>query len=199
MMTPTTSTARHAQRCLLLLLLIASCATVVAAQEPLTANTLQLVDGGQPPPASIEELQWLAGHWQGEGLGGIAEEVWSPPLGGTMLGMFRLVRSDQIAFYEILTLRPEDGSVVLALKHFNPDLTGWEEKDEVVRFPLVRLAEGAAYFSGMTFRQLGEQRLQVFVVVGSQGSTPREAEFRYHRVGSAAHAAWLQEQSRQPE
>jgi hypothetical protein len=31
-------------------------------------------------------LAWLAGHWVQEGAGGWAEETWTPPRGGVMLG-----------------------------------------------------------------------------------------------------------------
>ena len=31
------------------------------------------------PRAKIEDMAWLAGRWLGDGLGGISEEIWSPP------------------------------------------------------------------------------------------------------------------------
>ena len=47
-------------------------------------------------PASdvdVEDFAWLAGYWRGEGLGGVCEEIWSEPLAGSMIGLFRLVRN----------------------------------------------------------------------------------------------------------
>jgi hypothetical protein len=81
----------------------------------------------QHATATLSDFAWLAGHWTGPGLAGAAEETWTGPAGGSMLGMYRLVREGKVVFYEILTLTEKDGSVVLRLKHFNPDLTGWEE------------------------------------------------------------------------
>lgn len=98
------------------------------AQTPSSANTLKLDGKESVPAASIEDVSWVAGHWTGQALGGIAEEVWSPPLGNGMMGMFKLVKGGEVAFYELLTIVEENGSLVLKLKHFDADLAGWEER-----------------------------------------------------------------------
>lgn len=152
-----------------------------AAQQPLTEGTLALDEDAISPPATIEQVAWIAGHWRGEGLGGLNEEVWAPPLAGTMTGMYKLVRDGVVAFYEILTIAEDHGSLVLRIKHFNPDLTGWEEKDEVVSFRLVRLEDGIAWFDGLTFRQLGADELRVHLAVGRGTGPPREVVFDYRR------------------
>lgn len=59
-----------------------------------------------------------------------------------MMGMYRLIRNAKPAFYELCTIVEENGSLVLRLKHFNPDLKGWEETDKTVDFPLVALVIG---------------------------------------------------------
>jgi hypothetical protein len=41
---------------------------------------------------SLDEFTFLAGLWQGDGLGGIVEEQWSPPQAGAMIGTFRLMK-----------------------------------------------------------------------------------------------------------
>jgi hypothetical protein len=94
-----------------------------------TPNTLTLPEGVPRPPARVTDFGWLTGRWTGEGLGGRIEEVWSPPDGGAMVGYFRLVKDDKPVFYEILTLIEIEGSVEMRLKHVNPDMTGWEDKD----------------------------------------------------------------------
>jgi hypothetical protein len=165
----------------LLIPFLAVTSTRAAAQQALTEGTLALDEDGISPPATIEQVAWIAGHWRGEGLGGLNEEVWAPPLAGTMTGMYKLVRDGVVAFYEILTIAEEHGSLVLRLKHFNPDLTGWEEKDEVVSFRLVRLEDGVAWFDGLTFRRLGPDELRVHLAVGRGTGPPREVVFDYRR------------------
>ena len=130
---------------MLLLLLAGQAGQSTVVQGP-TPNTLRLVEGAPRPGARVTEFSWLTGAWVGEGLGGEVEEVWSAPVGGSMVGHFRLVRDGQPVFYELLTLIEVDGSVEMRLKHMNPDMTGWEEKNEgTVLLP--RALSLSAYFS----------------------------------------------------
>jgi hypothetical protein len=166
-------------------LLLAACSGVTPSalgQSALTANIVTLDDPTARPAAAIVDVAWIAGHWRGEALGGTAEEVWSPPLGGTMMGMYRLLNGESVRFYELLTIVEEAGSLILRLKHFNPDLTGWEAQDETVEFRLVRLTANEAYFDGMTFRRSDEDRLHVFVASHRNDGSVHELEFPYRRV-----------------
>lgn len=139
---------------------------------------------GEAPAADpLSDVAWIAGHWQADALGGRCEEVWAPPQGSSMVGKFKLVDDGNIDFHEILSLAEEQGSLALKLKHFNADLTGWEEKDEVRVFPLVKIEPEAAYFDGMTFRRIGPDTLQVHVAISREGAV-EEAEFLYHRVNA---------------
>ena len=45
-----------------------------------------------PKKYPLENLNWMVGHWQGEAFGGVCEEIWSPPSGGSMTGTFKLFR-----------------------------------------------------------------------------------------------------------
>ena len=134
------------------------------------------------PQAKIEDVAWLEGHWSGPGLGGIAEEIWSPATAHTMMGMFRFIDGDSIGFYEIFIIAEENGSLVLKLKHFNADLTGWEEKDEMVTFPLVELGPEVAYFDGLTYRRVDENKLHVFVRMETGEGATEELGFHYELV-----------------
>jgi hypothetical protein len=74
-----------------------------------------------------------------------------------------------------------NGSLEYRLKHFNADLTGWEEKAEVVRFPLVAVEPDAWYFDGLTIRKEGQGGMIAAVRIGNRDGTSREAVFRYRR------------------
>lgn len=139
-----------------------------------------------PPTAdeAIQQAAWLAGHWRGEGLGGVNETLWSPPMGGTMMGVFRHLKDGRVVFYEMLTLAPLGDTLVLTLKHFDPDMTGWEERTGSVRFPLLRSEPDALHFRGMTYRRLGPDRREVTVMLGPDPDSLRPEVFTYHRVRS---------------
>ena len=122
---------------------------------PLAAQETRLGDEGfVSPPATLAEMDWLIGQWQGTGIGGApAMESWLPPTGGTMVGSFvQLTAEGPIRFTEHLYLMEEEGTLVLRLKHFNADLTGWEEKDKMLTFRLVAIEPCAAYFHALTLR-----------------------------------------------
>ena len=154
--------------------------------ESPTPNTLRLKPDLPRPAATLDAVAWMAGGvWRGDGLGGVTEESWSQPAAGAMMGMFRLVKGGaegraEVAFYEFLTMVEEGGSLVLKLKHFNADLTGWEEKGGFVTFRLVRVTPDAIYFDGLTFRREGPDKMTIFLALRDANGV-REEIFRYAR------------------
>jgi hypothetical protein len=98
-----------------------------------------------------------------------------------MSGMFRLVAKDKVVFYELMVVAEEQGSLVFRLKHFNADVTGWEEKNEVQSFPLVARKDGAVHFHGMSFHPDGD-RLTVYLAIEHQDKPLEEAKFTYRRA-----------------
>jgi hypothetical protein len=148
-----------------------------------TQNTIRLKEGGPRAPAKVTDLAWLAGRWTGEGLGGRVEEAWSEPDAGSMVGYFRLVRDGKPVFYEIMTLLEAEGSVEMRLKHVNPDMTGWEEKNGYITFKLVKHDETGAYFSGLTFKRVGPDQIDGYLALRNRtDNTVREEKFVYRRV-----------------
>ena len=157
---------------------------VLALAAPLAAQETRVApEGHVPPPASIEQAEWLVGDWVGTGIDGAeAAESWLPPSGDTMVGLFVQEKPDGgLMFTEHMYLAEEGGSLVLKLKHFNPDLTGWEEKDGMVRFRLLSIEPCAAYFSSLTYRCEAEGGLLVAVRLKSEGDAVEELVFRFQR------------------
>ncbi|MCH9648933.1 MAG: hypothetical protein K0U98_11895 [Deltaproteobacteria bacterium] len=145
-----------------------------------STHTLRLADGAASPAAKIGDVAWLTGYWRGPGLGGECEEIWSHPLDGRMFGTFVLAQEGKVAFSEAMVLVEEEESLVLKVKHFDPNFIGWEEKDGFVRFPLVHLEENVAYFSGLTLRRSGDS-LTIHLVIHQKGKRG-EVEFHFERV-----------------
>lgn len=129
-----------------------------------------LGEGAVSPPATIDDADFLAGHWIGEGFGACAEELMATSAGGQIMGMFRLMNADGgVKFYEFYQIAEMGGSLILRIKHFNPDLTGWEEKSESVEFPLVGIEGTTAYFDGLTFSRIGKDVFRSAVAIEGQG------------------------------
>lgn len=109
----------------------------------------------QASAARIEDAAWLAGRWIGSGLGGQLEEIWSPPAGGQMVGHFRLLRDGKPVFYEFMLMDVVEGGFRMRLKHFNPDYTAWEEKDDWTTFTPVSSGRDELVFSALSIRRTG--------------------------------------------
>ena len=152
---------------------------VVSAQETRVGET-----GFESPPATIAQMDWMIGQWTGTGIGGApAHESWLPPVGKTMVGTF--VQEDGasgIRFTEHLYLMEEGGTLALRLKHFNADLTSWEEKNDTTDFRLLAIEDCAAYFHGLTLKCEGEDGFLAAVRMESKDDKINELVFRMKRV-----------------
>lgn len=129
----------RASCCFVLLAALASAAASPAAhsQEPAPA-------AGAPALASLD---WLIGSWTGSVGEDAIEEVWLPPVGGAMAGIFRWSKGGQVYLYELMTLEEAEGAVVLKIKHFGPGLIGWEDKAASVVFDRVEATADRAAFA----------------------------------------------------
>jgi hypothetical protein len=156
-------------------------ASSAAAQEKLTQHTLQLAPDVQAGKGAIADLAWLEGHWIGEGLGGTLEEIWTAPAGGKMMGMFRLVKDGEPVFYEIISLGVFDGEMAMRLKHVNPDMTGWEERNDFVTFRWIGVIDGVHHFSGLAIRRDGKDRMTMHLALKGK-DVLREHVLTFKRV-----------------
>jgi hypothetical protein len=136
------------------------------------------------PPAKIADLAWLEGSWEGQGVGGApAVEVYSRAADGAMIGHFRQLKADgKVMFYELITITETDGSLSYNVKHFNPDLTGWEEKSEVRCFALSATAPARWEFSGVTYERKGKNEMTATVVTKGLDGTAETLQFRFRRA-----------------
>ena len=176
-------TSRYLWTSLVILGLAGSAAAQETRFENRTPTTLTASAEIPSPPATLKDMGWFVGSWSGTGLGGVCDESWSAPADGAMMGMFRNVKDGKVVFYEFLTLVEHEGSLLLKLKHFNPDLTGWEEKNDNVKFRLLKVAPDELAFDGLTFRREGADTLRIFLAIRNKADgTIREASFSMQRV-----------------
>lgn len=139
------------------------------------------------PTATLADAAWLEGSWQGEGIGGApAGEAWSAAAGGQMVGHFwQETNEGAVMFYELITLSADgEGSLAMRLKHFGPDLAGWEGQgpDEAESFPLTAVAPGRLEFSGLVYALQDDGSLLVSVVVANADGSRDTLEFRFRRI-----------------
>lgn len=151
------------------------------AQKQASEHILELDSLTTSPKAKIADVAWIAGEWRGKAFGGIVEENWSKPSGGSMMAAFKLTVDNKVRFYEIEIIREVKESLILQLKHFNGDLKGWETKDETVDFPLVKITDNAVYFDGMTFEKISDDEMNVYVLMTDKHKKKTEMKFNYKK------------------
>ncbi len=129
----------------------------------------------------LENIAWIAGTWHGEAFGGITEEIWSEPSGGSMMATFKLIVEGKVQFYEIEVIREIEDSLILQLKHFDSDLKGWETKNETVDFPLVEITETKVVFESMTFEKVSSNEMNVYVDIENENGSVETVKFNYKK------------------
>jgi hypothetical protein len=155
-------------------------AVAAGAVEPHTGHTFRLAEGERPPAATLDDARWLVGAWRGDAFGQTFEATWNPPSAGSMVGLFKLYEGEAVAFYEILLLTVEDGTLVLKVKHFDPDFSAWEEKADFTAFRLVARTPDALHFGGLSFYRRGDDAIDGYIVM-QNGEEIREQHLDYRR------------------
>ncbi len=143
--------------------------------------TLSLFSQEKTVAPKLENIAWIAGTWHGEAFGGITEEIWSKPSGGSMMASFKLINDGKVTFYEIEVIREIENTLILQLKHFGPDLKGWETKDETVDFPLKEITENKVVFEGMTFEKISEDQMNIYVDIKNDKGEVEVVKFNYNK------------------
>ena len=160
----------------LLLVLVQS----AAAQSQRTEHTYQLDDPDSRPAATLDDVSLLIGNWSGEAFGKSFEAHWNPASAGSMVGLFKLFGDEGVSFYEILLLVEEEGSLSMKVKHFTPDFTAWEEKEDYITFRYIMSDDDAVHFSGLSFYRVDNDNMVVYIVF-RDGDEVREEKLVYRR------------------
>ena len=147
---------------------------VAGAQSLRTENTYRLDDPDNRPAATLADVSWLVGSWTGEAFGDTFEEVWNPPSAGSMVGMFKLMKGERVAFYELMLLVEDEGSLSLKVKHFHEDFTAWEEKEDYITFRLVKVDDNAVHFSGLSFHRINDDEIHGYLALRDKEKTWEE-------------------------
>jgi len=156
------------------------CSQIAFGAEPHTEHTYRLGEGESRPAAMLEDAAFLVGSWEGTAFGRHFEEVWNPPSANSMVGLFKLYDGDEVAFYELLLMTIEDGTLSLKVKHFSADFTAWEDKADFIDFRLVKIDEDALHFGGISFYKRDDDTLDGYIVMkNAEGS--REEPLTYKR------------------
>jgi len=81
------------------------------------------------PSPKLSDFAWLEGRWRADWGPRVAEQVWTAPKAGMMLGDFRVTENDKVLVIELFTLVEKPGGINFYIRHFTPELVPWEKSD----------------------------------------------------------------------
>jgi Domain of unknown function (DUF6265) len=147
-----------------ILLLCSVQITAIAQQHSPDSMVRSWTDGIVSPAATIDDVRWLVGDWEGKLEGGMQQHTAFVPTKGHMPGFARGWGQDgSIWFYEINDFIEVNGSLEFRVKHFSGDLAGWEGRSEFVRHRLIEVTNNVMYFDGLTIVKEGPEHYTVYV------------------------------------
>lgn len=130
-------------------------------------------------PATIGGAAWLQGCWEMKADNRTVEEMWTPPKGGSMIGVSRTVREGKLTEYEMIVLR-EQGEKLAYVAH--------PSGQAPATFLSTHVSDGELLFENRAHdfpQQIGYTRkggsLLAWVSGTASGKT-RRVEFPYLRV-----------------
>ncbi|HJZ60469.1 MAG TPA: DUF6265 family protein [Gemmataceae bacterium] len=146
---------------------------------PQSPNTLYLHHWAEPPKATLADVAWLAGRYEGKwSTGGHpCQMAWSAPIGDTMTGMFTLSMDGKHIYSEFCTIRERNGSLVLRVRQFDDTPRFDPNAPEHRERKLAKVEKDAVYFNDRTFRRGKDGSLTAFAVVHEANLSVREDVF----------------------
>jgi hypothetical protein len=120
----------------------------------------------------IEAANWLVGRWQSPAGERVAcEEHWTAPVGGAMVGMFRVASGGRPGVYELLLLEEEADGVWMRLRHFRPQMVAMEQ--EPLKLKLTSAAADKLVFENPTD---GRPKRIIYALAGDDLTATVETE-----------------------
>jgi hypothetical protein len=129
----------------------------------------------------LDHLSWMAGDWSCSKWGGLFEERWTEPAGGTMMGTGRLIVEGETTFMEFLSIESKDGVVTMYILLGKPS----KSFSAPVAFEMTKVSVGEAVFecpanpfpSKITYSK--QEGMLLCVIEGVEKEKPAREEFRF--------------------
>ena len=76
----------------------------------------------QGPAATVADLAWMTGHYQGDTGNGTLEENWAAPDGGSIASLVRSTAGGATNMIELIVVEETGNSLTLRLKQWDPGM-----------------------------------------------------------------------------
>lgn len=102
--------------------------------------------GNQKLDNKLSKLSWITGTWVANVDSDHLEEIWSEPVGDTLMGVFRRVKGGKVWINEIVTITADSQGLVFRLRHFDRKMTAWEDKEKPFYYPVKEVGRNEIMF-----------------------------------------------------
>lgn len=129
-----------------------------------------------------EQISWITGDWIGDGFGGVSYESWTGPIAGIILCTYRHVSEGKNNFFELISVSEnEEGDLQMKLRHFNPDMTAWEDKEGQLEWKLKEITDSSVTFGPCTYKRIGDDKMEISLIMNNDGKIETEI-FNFERI-----------------
>lgn len=118
--------------------------------------------------ATLDDLDFLDGHWLATPEDQRIEETWLPSAGGTKAALFRWTKADRTITIELVIVAAIEDRVELRFKHYDARFEPWE-KDEPNTYRLIAAGTNEAVFE----RTSGNARVPAYMIYIRDGTMLR--------------------------
>jgi len=129
-----------------------------------------------------DKISWITGDWIGDGFGGVSYETWTEPIAGIILCTYRHVSEGTNNFFELIPVSEDDkGSLVMKLRHFNPNMTAWEDKEGQLVWEMTEITDTSVTFGPCTYKLIEKDKMEISLIMNNDGMVETEV-FNFKRV-----------------
>ena len=101
---------------------------------------------------------------------------------GQMGGFARGYDKNGLMFNEIITIMESEGSIEFRLKHFSPELHGWEPQNKPIRRPLIKITEDALYFDTVTYVKQDKDNYILYIRIPNKEGVMQVVAIPHKRI-----------------
>ncbi len=89
-----------------------------------------------------------------------------------------------LMFNEIITLSQLDDGLVFTVKHFSPELHGWESQNKPILRRLLKREDKVWYFDTVTYVQIDEDNYMIYILLPNDKGEARIVTIPHTRIKS---------------
>ncbi|MGI9204521.1 MAG: DUF6265 family protein [Woeseiaceae bacterium] len=135
----------------------------------------------QPVIASVNDLDWMSGCWAADNRETGSIEYWTPPAGGTMLGVSRTVADGKTIAFEYLRIETDDDDAIVLVASPSGQQTARFELMDMSLREVVFVNPNHDFPQRIIYRLIGDNKLHGRIE-GTRNGQATSVDFPMSRI-----------------